>query len=264
MQKTGQIIKMRSELNDPVQYELPIGDERIDMNALIGNHITLKYNNEIRCIACGRRTKNSFAQGFCYPCFINSPQVSECIIRPELCQAHNGIGRDMEWERKNHLQEHFIYLALSSGVKVGVTRSTQVPTRWIDQGASKAIRLAKTPNRYLAGCIEVELKKYISDKTQWQRMLRNELSDADLVNEKAKMGGLLPNELREYLTEDNSITEIKYPVVKYPEKVKSVNFDKLPEISGMLNGIKGQYLLLDDDRVLNIRRHTGYVISVEF
>ena len=264
MKITGQIIKMRSELNDPVQYELPIGDELIDMNALIGSHITLKYNNEIRCISCGRKTKNSFAQGFCYPCFINSPQVSECIIRPELCQAHNGIGRDMEWERKNHLQEHFIYLALSSGVKVGVTRSTQVPTRWIDQGASKAIRLAKTPNRYLAGCIEVELKKYISDKTQWQRMLRNELSDADLVNEKSKMGGLLPDEFREYLTEDNSITEIKYPVVKYPEKVKSVNFDKLPEISGMLNGIKGQYLLLDDDRVLNIRRHTGYVISVEF
>jgi len=255
---------MRSELNDPVQYELPIGDERIDMNSLIGKRITLKYEFEIRCIACGRKTKTSFAQGFCYPCFINSPQVSECIIRPELCQAHKGIGRDMEWEKKNHLQEHFVYFALSSGVKVGVTRSTQVPTRWIDQGASEAIYLAKTPNRYLAGCIEVELKKHMSDKTQWQRMLKNELTDADLVNEKSKMANLLPDALKEYLAEDNSITAIKYPVVKYPEKVKSVNFDKMPEISGMLNGIKGQYLLLDDDRVLNIRRHTGYVISVKF
>src|SRR3972149_10601342 len=172
MKITGQIIKMRAGLNDPVQYQLPIGDERIDMNALIGKRITLKYNNEIRCISCGRRTKTSFAQGFCYPCFISSPEVSECIIRPELCQAHNGIGRDMEWERKHHLQEHFVYMAHTSGIKVGVTRSTQVPTRWIDQGASEAILFAKTPNRYLAGCIEVCLKKHVSDKTQWQRMLK--------------------------------------------------------------------------------------------
>lgn len=253
---------MRAELNDPVQYKLPIGYERIDMNALIGKRITLKYNKEIRCIVCGSKTKTSFAQGFCYPCFINSPEVSECIIRPELCQAHNGIGRDMEWERKHHLQEHFVYMAHTSGIKVGVTRSTQVPARWIDQGASEAILLAKTPNRYLAGCIEVCLKKHVSDKTQWQRMLAETRCTASLINEKSKMADLLPDEFREYLSEDNTITAIKYPVIKYPEKVKSVNFDSHPEISGMLNGIKGQYLLLDNDRVLNIRRHTGYVISI--
>ncbi|MFH1319287.1 MAG: DUF2797 domain-containing protein [Bacteroidota bacterium] len=262
MEITGQILKMRTEMKDPVQYRLPVGDGQIDMNALIGKHITLKYNNEIRCIFCGRKTRKSFAQGYCYPCFIDCPETAECIIRPELCRAHEGIGRDIEWERKNHLQEHFVYLAISSGLKVGVTRSTPALTRWIDQGAGKAICLAQTPNRYIAGCIEVELKKYISDRTQWQRMLKNEVQDADLGKEKLKMAKLLPCELREYLSDNNDITGINYPVNEYPEKVKSVGFDKLHQISGILDGIKGQYLIFDDGRVLNIRKHNGYVIEL--
>ena len=197
MEITGQILKMKTTLSNPVQYVLPVGDKRIDMNALIGKHLSLEFNGRIHCTACGRQTYKSFAQGFCYPCFINSPENSECIIRPELCRAHEGIGRDMEWERDHHLQEHLVYLAVTSGLKVGVTRSTQVPTRWIDQGAGRAVCLAKTPNRFLSGCIEVEIKKHISDRTQWQRMLRNESPDIDLIAEKVKAGKLLPAELRD-------------------------------------------------------------------
>ena len=256
---------MKVEHDDPVRYFLPIGDELPEISELIGENIQLSFGGDIFCISCGNKTNKSFAQGFCYNCFMSAPEAAECIIRPELCLAHEGKGRDIEWEKEHHLQEHFVYLAIASGIKVGVTRSTQIPTRWIDQGASRAILLAKTPNRYLSGVIEVALKGHISDKTNWRRMLKNEIADYDLNEEKEKMKNLLPDELVQYVEfEDSDITQIEYPVDEFPDKVKSVGFDKLPEISGVLNGIKGQYLLLDDDRVLNIRKHTGYVLKLEY
>jgi hypothetical protein len=191
----------------------------------------------------------------------NSPMNSECIIRPELCEAHLGKGRDVEWEKKNHLVPHTVYLALSSGVKVGVTRNQQIPTRWIDQGASKAIRLAEVPNRFLAGKIEVHLKQYISDKTAWQRMLKNEVDlNEDLLTYKEAMASQLDDELSQYITDDLEEMTFDYPVKEYPEKVKSVTFDKEAIFEGELKGIKGQYLMMSDNRVLNIRRHSGYYI----
>lgn len=262
MQVSGTISKMRTVLESPVEYSLKFGDEVVKMNPLIGNNIKLSFAGDIFCISCGNRTKKSFAQGFCYSCFISAPEAAECIIRPELCRAHEGEGRDLEWEKANHLQEHFVYLAVSSGLKVGVTRSTQIPTRWIDQGASSAILLAQVPNRYLAGCIEVALKEYISDKTNWQKMLKNEVADVDLEEEKSRMEDLLPRDLQGYIADSDEITHIEYPVKNFPLKIKSVSFDKEPEIFGTLEGIKGQYLYLDFDRVLNIRKHTGYVIGM--
>lgn len=260
----GTIEKMKTHLEDPVQYELPMGKDMIPMNELIGRYILFKWEGEIHCIACGRNTNKSFAQGFCYPCFINAPETSECILRPQLCQAHEGIARDMEWAERHCLQDHFVYLAISSSVKVGVTRSTQIPTRWIDQGAWQAIKFAKTPNRYIAGLIEVALKEHISDRTQWQRMLKNQLvEDMDLGDNKNEMLSYLSNELKKYACDDNDITEIIYPVEEYPEKVKSLGFDKLNEIEGRLWGIKGQYLMFDDGTVLNIRKHNGYKVSLE-
>jgi len=255
---------MKNMLDDPVQYVLPIGEDMVRMNELIGKYILFKWEGKINCIACGRNTNKSFAQGFCYPCFINAPETSECILRPQLCQAHEGIARDMQWAKHHCLQDHFVYLAISSGVKVGVTRSTQIPTRWMDQGARQAIKLAKTPNRYTAGLIEVALKEHISDRTQWQRMLKNQLVEGvDLLEKKKKMLAHLSDELRQYEYDDNDITEITYPVEEYPEKVKRISFDKLNEIEGRLWGIKGQYLIFDDGTVLNIRKHTGYLVSLE-
>ena len=166
---------MHTTHSSPIQYELMFGEKLVCMNDFIKKYIILKHENEISCIDCGRKTTKSFAQGFCYPCLISAPETSECILRPQLCQAHEGIARDMEWAENNCLQDHFVYLAISSGVKVGVTRSAQIPTRWMDQGAWQAIRLSKTPNRYKAGLIEIALKEYISDRTQWQRMLKNQI-----------------------------------------------------------------------------------------
>jgi len=260
----GTIVKMNNMLDDPVQYVLPIGEDMVPMNELISKYILFKWEGKINCIACGRNTNKSFAQGFCYPCFINAPETSECILRPQLCQAHEGISRDINWAELHCLQTHFVYLAISSGVKVGVTRSTQIPTRWMDQGAWKAIKLAKTPNRYIAGLIEVALKEHISDRTQWQRMLKNQLVEGvDLLEKKKKMLTHLSDELRKYECDDNDIIEITYPVEEYPEKVKSLGFDKLNEIEGRLWGIKGQYLMFDDGTVLDIRKHNGYQVSLE-
>ncbi|MBN1252598.1 MAG: DUF2797 domain-containing protein [Bacteroidales bacterium] len=256
---------MKTELKETVQYYLPIGNEIIYMNELIGKEIELKSEKQINCISCGKTTKTSFAQGYCYNCFISVPETSECILKPELCQAHLGISRDMEWSKNHCLTNHYVYLAISSGLKVGVTRATQIPTRWIDQGAWKAIKLAETPNRNLAGLIEVELKNYMSDKTSWQKMLKNDINfNIDLEDEKQKAWELLNPDLQQYITEDDDITEINYPVIEYPKKIKSVNFDNIEIYKGKLIGIKGQYLIFEDNTVINIRKHTGYLISLDY
>ncbi len=263
MQFTGQIRKMHTHLGEVVQYELPIGDELVNMNQFIGKEITLKYENKIECVKCGRETVKSFNQGFCYPCFKNAPEAADWFIHPEKSQAHLGIEeRDLAYEEKVQLQPHVVYLSLTSGLKVGVTRGTQVPTRWIDQGAVKAIKLAQTPNRYLAGMIEVSLKDHMADKTNWRNMLMNIHPDVDLTEKRELTKMLVPKEYHEYLVENNEMIEINYPVTIYPVKVKSIGFDKVPEYNGILKGIKGQYLLFENGIVLNIRKHGGYVISL--
>lgn len=260
----GTLHKMKTSLNDEVNYELILSGESIMMNSLISKTIRLTFNGDIFCCKCGKKTKNSFGEGFCFPCFQNAPENSECIIRPELCRAHLGEGRDPAWEEKNHNQPHTVYLAASNIVKVGVTRNTQIPTRWIDQGASAAIRLAETPNRYEAGRLEVALKDFFADKTNWQRMLKNEINEEiDLVEEKWELHEQLPEDLTQFFTEDDTVTELKFPVIQYPNKVKSLSFDKTPIITGKLQGIKGQYLIFEDGSVLNIRKHTSYFIQLE-
>ncbi|MEM6803293.1 MAG: DUF2797 domain-containing protein [Bacteroidota bacterium] len=264
MKYSGNISKMRVVLEDPVKYELYLGEDVIDMNALIGSEIKMQYEGRINCIICGTKTKKSFGQGFCYRHFMSAPEASPCILRPEKCEGHLGEGRDLQWELDNHVQPHVVYMALTSGMKVGVTREQQVPTRWIDQGAWKAVKFAETPNRYLAGMIEVAMKDHLSDKTNWRRMLTNQMNmELDILEEKNRMLEHMPEEYKEYQSGDDEVTEISYPVEAYPEKVKSLSFDKLPEISGVLAGIRGQYLLFDTGEVLNIRKHTGYWIELE-
>jgi hypothetical protein len=263
MEAQGNIKKMRTVLDHPVQYYLPVGNHEVKMNDLIGSDIQLEYLGEINCIRCGRTIKKSFFQGFCYPCFISAPETEECVLRPELCRAHLGEARDMEFAKNHCLIEHVVYLSYTSGVKVGVTRNTQVPYRWIDQGAVGAIELARTPNRYIAGTIEVFLKKFVRDKTDWRGMLKNGLHlDHDLAERKNAAAELLSAELKAYLSADNRITEIEYPVTAYPLKVVSMNFDKTPVCAGKLAGIKGQYLMFDDNRVINIRKFGGYKVRL--
>ena len=253
---------METVLDDVARYTLVLGDIPIDMNAKIGQEIKLSFDGTINCIACDRVTKKSFGGGFCFPCFRNAPESSECIIRPELCRAHEGEARDMEWAEKHCLVEQIVYLARSSAIKVGITRASQMPTRWIDQGATDAIVFARVPNRYTAGLVEVDMKEHLTDRTNWQRMLKNEVIDADLVATKASLIDTLDSDLRQYIDPDDTVCSIDYPVTEYPQKVKSVGFDKFPEIEGCLAGIKGQYLIFGDNRVLNIRKHNGYRITV--
>lgn len=265
MQLEGNIFKMKTELNNPIKYTLSVGEAHIEMNDLIGKEIRMNFNGQINCISCGKRTKTSFNQGFCYNCLQTAPEASETIIHPELSKTHFGIARDLEWGIKHDLTDHFVYLAISNEVKVGVTRNIQIPTRWIDQGASYAIKLAKTPNRHIAGVIEVFLKKHYTDKTNWRAMLKNEvLENINLVDEKKKVIGLLPAELQKYIDSDNIVSELNYPVIQFPQKIKSVSFDKISEIIGTLSGIKGQYLIFSDERVLNIRKHNGYYLQVDY
>lgn len=266
MQKEGNVHKMRSAVEKgEVSYFLPLGKEEVSMNDLIGKEIKLNYTGQINCIKCGRATKKSFAQGFCYPCFTTAPETEACVLKPELCQAHEGIARDMEYAEKHCLSDQFVYLSLTSGLKVGVTRHTQIPTRWIDQGAVRAIKLARTPNRYLAGKIEVELKAHLADKTNWRHMLTNQINwDIDLLEEKKRIAALLSAGLAQYLDGDDEIFEAKYPVSEYPQKVKSLNLDKTPEISGTLTGLKGQYIFLNGNEVMNIRKYGGYYLQMDY
>lgn len=261
--------KMHSSLEDTstgeagvVHYALVHEQNKISINDLIGKQISMTFSGKMQCMSCGQ-FKKIFAQGFCFDCFQNAPEASPCIINPELCEAHLGKGRDPEWEESHHNQPHVVYLAVSSTLKIGVTRATQIPTRWIDQGASFAIKVAEVPYRQLAGQIEVALKGTFADKTPWQKMLKNEIADIDLIEEKWQIEELLPMDLAEYMSEDDEILEIRYPVITFPDKLKSVGFDKEIHIEGKLMGVKGQYLILDDNRVLNIRKHEGYYIELD-
>lgn len=252
---------MKVEHGSPIRYTLEL-NEAVAMNDLIGQTIRMEWSGKIVCTDCGKTTKTSFGQGFCYNCFTTSAQAAPCIISPELCRAHLGEGRDAEWEHLHHNQPHIVYLAMSDAVKVGVTRSEQRMTRWMDQGAHASIVLAETPNRYLAGTIEVALKSILTDKTNWQRMLKNEINhEIDLVEEKGMAEDALPFELRDYVSGDDSIISFDYPVTQFPTKVKSVGFDKMAVVSGKLVGIKGQYLIFEDQSVINLRKHTGYEIG---
>ena len=204
--------KMKTQLQEPIEYILQTPEASISINGLLNKKIRLQWQGIISCRKCEKKTKKSFGEGFCYNCFISAPEASPCILKPELCEAHLGKGRDIEYEEKNHNQPHIVYLAATDKVKVGVTRETQVPTRWIDQGAYQTIVLARTPNRYLAGVIEVALKAVYSDKTNWRSMLKNIINDSiDLEEEKWSCCDMLLADLQQYFTEDDSILTLQFP-----------------------------------------------------
>jgi len=261
---TGQISKMLSTISDTIQYSLPIGNNTIELNQFINKKIQLQFEGQINCVECNSKIKKTFMQGYCYPCFLNSPKTSECIFKPHLCQAHEGISRDMKWSEQNCLTENIVYLSLTSNLKVGVTRYSQLPTRWIDQGAHHAIIFAKTPNRYLAGMIEVELSKFISDRTQWQRMIKGEFEFINLNQTKKKLETKLSKKYHEYITSDTKVLNLIFPIYSTMNKVKSINLHKTPEFKGVLTGIKGQYLIFDNMHVLNVRKYTGYSLNLCF
>ncbi|MDM1367279.1 DUF2797 domain-containing protein [Myroides marinus] len=259
----GVLNKMQTEFNTPIEYYLVFKNNFININQIIDRDIKIDFTG-YECLNCGQH-KKIFRQGFCYECFYSSAQVGDWIMRPELSKAHLGIeDRDLEYEMKVQLQPHIVYLAVASDVKVGVTRKTQVPTRWIDQGASKAIEIVEVPNRYLAGITEVALKDMFTDKTNWRKMLQNEVLETNLEEIRNSLKDKLPDEVKPYFDQTNSaIFNLDYPVLQFPKKITSLNLDKTPSYQGKLKGVKGQYLLFEDGTVFNIRTYEGYMVNIE-
>ncbi|MFA9190906.1 DUF2797 domain-containing protein [Flavobacterium sp. FZUC8N2.13] len=262
MQYEGVLTKMETEYGKPIQYYLVFENNFLNVNQLLDKNIEINFVG-FQCLNCGKK-KKIFRQGFCYDCFYSSAAVGDWIMKPELSTAHLGIAdRDLVYEEKVQLQPHIVYLALSSEIKVGVTRKTQVPTRWIDQGANEALTIVEVPNRYLAGITEVALKNHYADKTNWRKMLTNEIEAVDLVAERLKLENLIPTEVQEYFYLDkNDLYQMEYPVLQFPSKVKSLSLDKTPHFQGKLTGIKGQYLLFEDGTVFNVRGSEGYIVRI--
>ncbi len=267
----GVMRKMKVTLAEPVGYQLPLGDRLFPVDQRIGQPLALTFTGNIFCIACGRKTNKSFAQGYCYPCFKNRAECDLCIMRPHTCHYHLGTCRDEKWADHHCMAHHYVYIANSSALKVGITRGNQIPTRWIDQGANQAMAVFKVKNRLHSGLIEDALKKYLSDRTDWRKMLKGNAEPVDLRAEADRVIAQSANDLAALKTThhgfdwqqlDDPPVSLSYPVARYPEKATSLNFDKTPKIAGQLNGIKGQYLIFDSG-VVNIRKFAGYEIVVQ-
>ena len=160
----GVLKKMITEFDNPINYFLDMGNDFIVFNSLFNKNITIKFEG-YSCLNCSS-SQEIYRQGYCKRCFFDLPSTADWVIKPEMSKAHLGIQeRDLEYEKKVQLQPHILYLSYTSDIKIGVTRKSQVPTRWIDQGATKAIEVLEVPNRYLAGISEVKLKEFYKDKT---------------------------------------------------------------------------------------------------
>ena len=268
----GAVRKMKTELVDPVSYTMLLGEYAIPMNQYLGQQLQLQFHGAINCIHCDRKTSKSFNQGYCYPCFKRLAQCDSCIVSPEKCHYAAGTCREPEWGEQHCMVDHIVYLANTSGTKVGITRGSQVPTRWMDQGATQARPIFRVSNRLQSGLVETAFKSHIADKTNWQAMLKSDAEPVDLeavrqrlmVDCAGELNALLQTHGIQAITElpDEPDVHISYPVLEYPTKVKSLNLDKTPVIGGTLMGIKGQYLMFDTG-VINMRKYGGYHVSLQ-
>tara|TARA_B100001057_G_scaffold169717_1_gene170464 strand:+ start:7128 stop:7919 length:792 start_codon:yes stop_codon:yes gene_type:complete len=257
----GVLKKMISEMGTPIRYFLNLENDFLEMNQFLDQTVKIDFAGG-QCLSC-HNSKPIFRQGFCKSCFFEIPSAGDWVMRPELSKAHLGKeDRDLEYEKKVQLQPHWVYLALSSHLKVGVTRKSQIPTRWIDQGAHQAVGILEVPNRYLAGVAEVSLKNHFSDKTNWRKMLQNHYEEASWEEAISQAKENLPEDLKSYFTRDHQLTELQFPVLQYPKKVKSLNLEKEKSHSAVLKGIKGQYLIFEDQTVFNIRSNEGTVVEI--
>ena len=268
---SGIVRKMRSRLDRPVVYGARLGDNEVALNPLIDKQLKLIFSGSIYCIHCNRKTNKSFNQGYCYPCFQKLAQCDSCIIHPERCHLEQGTCREPAWGEKYCMQDHIVYLANSSGLKVGITRATQVPTRWIDQGATQALAIMRVRSRLQSGTLEMAFKQHVADKTNWRDMLKGKATELDMAGERDKLLTLCEEDIRELAARFGFFAisilrgidpvSIDYPVKTYPEKITSLNFDKEPVVFGTLKGIKGQYLIFDSG-VINLRRFSGYEVEL--
>lgn len=264
----GTLSKLKSSLVKPIEYQLPVGDKLIDLNPLIGKKLTLTHTGNIYCSNCEKKTKKSYSQGHCFVCMRKLASCDMCMMKPETCHHDQGTCREPQWGIDNCMIPHTVYLANTSGLKVGITR--QVPTRWVDQGATQALPIFTVQTRQQSGLVEIALAEFISDKTNWRNMLKGNNENIDLKEKAAELIPQIQAKLDELaqlygataITKlDESIVELEFPVSEFPTKISSFNFDKNPEVSGILKGIKGQYLIFDNG-VINIRKFNSYEVEV--
>jgi len=266
----GQVQKLLARHDSPVSYALPLGTTQVPLGPWLGKPVALRYTGRITCVHCGRGTNKSFNQGYCYPCFQKLAQCDSCIISPERCHYDAGTCREPVWGDHFCMQDHIVYLANSSGLKVGITRASQLPTRWLDQGATQGLAILRTRSRQQAGFCEVMLRQHVTDRTNWRSMLSGEQPMLDLAAERDRLLATCRLELQDLqerfgihaVSEPSGVApvEISYPVLRYPDKIVSLDFDKDLQVSGTLQGIKGQYLIFDCG-VINIRKYTGYELE---
>ena len=264
----GNLLKMKTRYTDaksPVEYSLPLGENEVPLNKLLGEKIQLQFSGDIHCIATGEKIKKSYNQGYSYKAFSTLARCDLCIVKPELCHYAKGTCREPKWGEENCMIDHFVYVSVSSHLKVGITRHSQLPTRWIDQGASYALTIAKVKDRLTSGLIESEISKNFSDRTNWRAMLKGDIEEIDLEQVREQIYEDYGDILDEYDAEDldSEVCHICYPIIELPQKIKSLSFDKEQIIEGTLLGIKGQYLIFDIG-VLNIRKHQGYFVELSF
>jgi hypothetical protein len=267
----GALSKMATQLDAPVQYAFRLDDQQVAVNPLIGKSLRLKYLGAIHCSHCGRRTKTSFSQGYCYPCMQKLARCDLCIVSPERCHYAAGTCREPGWGEQFCMSDHLVYLANSSGLKVGITRATQIPTRWIDQGASQALPILRVATRQQSGFVEDLLCTQVADKTHWRALLKGDAVPVDLLAARQQLFALCAEGLRALqqrfgvqaiqTLSDAEVVDIRYPIAAYPGTITSFNLDKNPVVQGTLLGVKGQYLMFDSG-VINIRKYTAYQIAV--
>lgn len=262
MKVAGQLRKMTHHESDPVAYCLSLDEREVPVNAALGHEVALRFLNKITCIECGRVIKKTYDQGYCFPCARDLPENDMCAVKPETCEHEFGSPQDREFFEKYCKVDHLVYLSLTSGVKVGVTRHWNIPSRWIDQGAVQGLVIARTPERKLAGQIEVALAKHMADKTNWRKMLKGEAEPVDLKEVRTQVRHWFPKELDSYFLGNEDVRELHYPVAAVPGKIVSHNLDKEPQFRDRLTGIKGQYLIFEH-RVINLRKYAGYHVEFE-
>lgn len=267
----GRLTKMLTRIDEVVHYTLALDDRRVALNPLIGQSLRLRWCGQIFCTACGRKTNKSFAQGHCYPCMTSLARCDLCVLKPETCHYAAGTCREPQWGERHCMTSHVVYLANTSGLKVGITRASQVPTRWLDQGATQARPLLQAATRHVAGLCEVALARSHADKTNWRALLKGDGAPLDLAAAATTaLAGIVGDIAR--ITACHGVDAVRplagdtltmrYPVRNYPMRIASHNFDKQPVVEGILEGIKGQYLLFDNG-VINLRKFTGYEVELD-
>ena len=267
----GSLSKMAVRLGETAQYAFRLDEQEVPVNPLLGKRVRLEFLGAIHCTHCGRKTKKSFSQGYCYPCFTKLAQCDSCIVSPEKCHFDAGTCREPEWGERFCMTDHVVYLANSSGVKVGITRASQIPTRWLDQGASQALPIFRVATRQQSGLVEDLLRTQVADKTNWRALLKGDAVPLDLPAIRDQLlescaEGIAALQQRFGLQAiqpvgDAEVLEIRYPVEAYPTKVASHDLEKTPVVEGILRGSKGQYLMLDTG-VINLRKYTAYQVAV--